>query len=624
MRRLLGIAGALCGVLLAATPTAQASAGLHLAALQAQFPGRAFSLVLPRPLSLATGQVHITENGGPVVGASIVPASALPRLRFGVVLVIDASESMAGAPIRDAIAAADRFAAHNAVNEQLAVVAFNRTVTTISPFSASVPVAQSALATPPPLASGTHLYDATSRAVEMIRAAGYPSGAVVILSDGADTGSSTAVQTAVRQAQQAHVRIYAVGIRSRSFRAAPLRTLAAGTHATFTVAGTSQALPAIYDRLGRELANQYVIRYRSTAAPKDSVTVQVRVDGISGSASTTYTAPPLPPPPAPYHKPISLTFWRSSLPLIVTAAGSALLLGLAVLLLIRPRTAPLRNRMGAFVSIPSTAKEERGSPLVGRVLSGADRSLDRAGWWARFKQSLDIAEIQIPAVRLAAIALLGAAFVGMLFAVAVSPWAFPVGVIVPFALRSFVQRRVERRRRAFADQLPDNLQMLASALRAGHSFVGALSVVVDDCAEPARSEFRRVIADEQLGVSLDDALNVVVERMANRDLEQIAIVAALQRQTGGNTAEVLDRVTETVRERSKLRGLVRTLTAQGRASRWIVSALPVVLLGLIMVINPHYLDPMFSHALGRAMLVAAAVMIVAGSLVIRRIVNIKV
>jgi len=112
--------------------------------------------------------------------------------------------------------------------------------------------------------------------------------------------------------------------------------------------------------------------------------------------------------------------------------------------------------------------------------------------------------------------------------------------------------------------------------------------------------------------------------MENRDLEQVAVVAALQHETGGNTAEVLDRVTDTIRERSELRRLVQTLTAQGRMSRWIVSALPVILLVLITLINPRYMQPLFTTTIGHALLFVAIVMVVAGSLVIKRIVNIRV
>jgi tight adherence protein B len=161
-------------------------------------------------------------------------------------------------------------------------------------------------------------------------------------------------------------------------------------------------------------------------------------------------------------------------------------------------------------------------------------------------------------------------------------------------------------------------------MRAGHSFVGGLSVVVEDAEEPSRGEFRRVIADEQLGVSLEDALETVVQRMASEDLEQVALVAALHRETGGNTAEVLDRVNDVVRARIELRQRVKTLTAQGRLSRWIVSALPIGLMLILTLLNPGYMDPLFWHTIGRVLLVLAAVMVVSGSLAIKKIVEIDI
>jgi tight adherence protein B len=112
--------------------------------------------------------------------------------------------------------------------------------------------------------------------------------------------------------------------------------------------------------------------------------------------------------------------------------------------------------------------------------------------------------------------------------------------------------------------------------------------------------------------------------MKNRDLEQVALVARLQRETGGNTAEVLERVAETVRGRFEIRRLVRTLTTQGRLSRWVLTLLPVGLLALMSLINPAYVSPLFTDTMGRVMLLGAGLMVVAGSLLIKRIVDIKV
>jgi len=116
----------------------------------------------------------------------------------------------------------------------------------------------------------------------------------------------------------------------------------------------------------------------------------------------------------------------------------------------------------------------------------------------------------------------------------------------------------------------------------------------------------------------------VAARMDCRELEQVALVAALGRETGGNTAEVLDRVNDGIRERFGLRRLVKTLTAQGRMSRWVVSLLPVFLFIIINLINPDYMQPLFDNTLGRVLLIVSGLMVIAGSFVIKKIVDIKV
>jgi tight adherence protein B len=161
-------------------------------------------------------------------------------------------------------------------------------------------------------------------------------------------------------------------------------------------------------------------------------------------------------------------------------------------------------------------------------------------------------------------------------------------------------------------------------LRAGHSFIGALSVVAADAVEPSKREFTRIVADEQLGVPLEDSLREVARRMDNSDLEQVALVAELQRRSGGNMAEVLDRVVETVRGRFDLRRMVRTLTAQGRLARWILTILPIFLAGIISLLDPSYMRPLFASGGGQAALAVAGFMVIMGSLAIKRIVEIKV
>jgi tight adherence protein B len=245
-------------------------------------------------------------------------------------------------------------------------------------------------------------------------------------------------------------------------------------------------------------------------------------------------------------------------------------------------------------------------------------------WWLQFKEDLDVARISIPPVQIVAWTAIGTLIAVYIFAVVFGTLAGILGFSVPLIVRAIIQRKLERERQAFAEQLPDNLQVLASALRAGHSLVGALSVVVEDSPDPSRREFQRVIADEQLGVPLEEAFEVVARRMNSTDVRQVGLVAALQHETGGNTAEVLDRVADTVRERFELRRLVKTLTAQGRMTRWILTGLPILLLVTITLLNPTYIRPLYSHGSGRVVLVIAALMVISGSLFIRRIIRIRV
>ncbi len=630
MRRILtwiaGLLAMLAALVLAATAGAQGSESTLTEVGSPRFPERAFVLSLPEATRLDPSTVQVLENGKPVSDLTVVPASAAGADEFGVVLVIDASRSMAvGGAIERALEAARMFAAQRNSQQQLAVVTFNDETPVVLPFTADVAAIAAALDQPPPLRRGTRLYDGIAKAAELLRGAEMTAGSIVVLTDGVDWGSETTLSQAVAAADEAHARVFTVGLRSRVFRPSAMRTIAEEGGGAYAEAGSGDELVAIYNRLGAQLANEHLIRYRSLEGPGVDVEVQVLVEGSEVPATSTYLTPSLPTEPsAPYHRSLNDTVWESPVTMVVASLLAACLVMGAFLAVFKRRKTTLRSRMAGFVSLSAPDEEKRRRALTGKVLESAERSLERTQWWARFKEELEIAEVRVSAVSIVVITgSVTAVLMWILYGLGGIVFA-PIALFIPFTVRWFLKRKLLRRRKQFSEQLPDNLQVLSSALRAGHSFVGALSVVVDDSPSPSREEFRRVIADEQLGVPLQDALDVVARRMDNRDLEQVSLVAALQRETGGNTAEVLDRVTDTIRERFELRRLVKTLTAQGRMSRWVVTALPLVLLGIITLINPNYMSPLYETSTGRFLLVTAAFFVVMGSVVIGRIVNIKV
>ena len=612
---------------LTAAPSAAGKSGLTLTeAGNPPFPDRAFVLTLPSDRPLSADQLRVRENGTPVTGLTVVPAALGKGNQFGVVLVIDASDSMKGKPIAGALAAAQLFVGHRTAEEQVAVVTFNDQPDVALPFTTDSSAILQALAHKPTLGYGTHIYDAVGKAISLLEQAKIVAGSVVVLSDGADTGSTSSRADVISAAKRAHVRIFAVGLRSKHFEPGALRNLAQGASGSMSEAESVKDLSRIYDQLGTQLSREYLLRYRSYQRLGEKVQVSVQIKGVAGAGRSGYATPPLTVAALQgYHKGFGNGFWGSPFTMIVVSVFAVGLVAFCLFLLLMPRRRTFQKRLAEFVSM---AEASDGGSIGGALQTGflntTEKSLEGAKWWSRFVEEVELAEIRMKPAYIAIWTLIGTVLVMWLLAVFFTFAGLLLGLIVPFTVWGIIRRKVEHKRQQFAEQLPDNLAVLASAIRAGHSFVGALSVVVDDAPEPARSEFRRVVADEQLGRPLEDALEVVVVRMQNRDLEQVALVAILQRETGGSTAEVLERVVETVRERMELRRLVRTLTAAGRMSRWVVSFLPLVLLLAIWVLNPSYLHPLTSQTSGRILLVFAALLVICGSLVIKRIVNIKV
>lgn len=612
---------------LTAAPSAAGKSGLTLTeAGNPPFPDRAFVLTLPSDRPLSADQLRVRENGTPVTGLTVVPAALGKGNQFGVVLVIDASDSMKGKPIAGALAAAQLFVGHRTAEEQVAVVTFNDQPDVALPFTTDSSAILQALAHKPTLGYGTHIYDAVGKAISLLEQAKIVAGSVVVLSDGADTGSTSSRADVISAAKRAHVRIFAVGLRSKHFEPGALRNLAQGASGSMSEAESVKDLSRIYDQLGTQLSREYLLRYRSYRRLGEKVQVSVQIKGVAGAGRSGYATPPLTTASLQgYHKGFGNGFWGSPFTMIVVSVFAVGLVAFCLFLLLMPRRRTFQKRLAEFVSM---AEASDGGSIGGALQTGflntTEKSLEGAKWWSRFVEEVELAEIRMKPAYIAIWTLIGTVLVMWLLAVFFTFAGLLLGLIVPFTVWGIIRRKVEHKRQQFAEQLPDNLAVLASAIRAGHSFVGALSVVVDDAPEPARSEFRRVVADEQLGRPLEDALEVVVVRMQNRDLEQVALVAILQRETGGSTAEVLERVVETVRERMELRRLVRTLTAAGRMSRWVVSFLPLVLLLAIWVLNPSYLHPLTSQTSGRILLVFAALLVICGSLVIKRIVNIKV
>jgi tight adherence protein B len=582
------------------------------------FPDKAYLLALPKTQPLNASQVQVTENASPVVSVDVTPPGGD---KSGAVLLIDASESMTGKPIADAMKAARGFMAQRKPDLPVAVVAFNPSVNALTDFSTDRQTLANAVAKAPSIAYGTHIYDALEKAASMAKDRGLERTTVVLLSDGQELGSSATLSQALQALDDAHVRVISVGLNSRFYNARTLKSVAGRTRGSYIEAANSAQLTPIFTQIGQQLSNEYELTYRSLLPPQVPAKVVVSVAGHA-PARASYTTPALDvTPQGTFEKNwIDETITSPWLMIFVIVAVLALI-GFAIFSAIDVRNRSLRRRMAQYVTVPSEEESRLRRAEVTQMLADrAQRTVGGTAWWQRFETDVELGRFSLSPLAIAGWTIVGGIAASIVVALYFQSLAgLLVGLLAPVVTRYIVSRRVRKMRRAFEEQLADNLDVLAGAMRTGHSTMGALSVMADSSIEPSRTEFRRVLQDEQLGVPIDDALMVMARRMQSVDAEQLALVMRLQREAGGNTAEVLDRVAEVIRGRMELRRLVDVLTAQARISRWILTALPLFVLFALAFSGGDYLDPMLHSLVGKIALVFGGILVLIGSFWIKQI-----
>jgi len=264
-----------------------------------------------------------------------------------------------------------------------------------------------------------------------------------------------------------------------------------------------------------------------------------------------------------------------------------------------------RREIDPFATLSSDVADKRFASRVQRDLARADLRL-RVAEYYYLRVGL--------AVGLAAVLLLLrdplSALVGAL-----------LGYFVP---RIWVGRRISGRLNAFNKQLPDTITLLSNSLRAGSSFLQSIELVSRETPPPMGSEMGRVVREVNLGLGMDEALANMVRRIKSDDLDLMVTAIGVQQQVGGNLAEILDTIAFTIRERVRIKGEIRTLTAQGRYSGYLVAFLPIGIMITLNFINPEFMQPLFTELIGQALLALGAIMMSIGFFAIRKITDIKV
>ncbi|HTJ77022.1 MAG TPA: type II secretion system F family protein [Acidimicrobiales bacterium] len=564
---------------------------------------------------LTASSFRVVEGGQP----QSIQVDALPADQLEVALVLDTSGSMAGAPLAAAKSAAQAFLAQLPAGARVAVIGFGAKAAVVSPLSANRSAQQAAVAG---LSAGgqTALYDAVGAGLAQLSATAGTRPVVVLLSDGGDTTSKATLDATAAALAASKVPLFAVELRTGESNPAALSRLAASGGGRVVPAGDPAALGGAFDAVARQLVRQYAIGYRSSGHGPTDVDVNISSGTVQVAGRAQLSLPAMVDAGPPASADPAGDGGTTGRPLGSWAlfGGAALwaLVLLGALLAASSRWAP---RARGLVS------RRRGLGLSGaarRAESLTDAVLRSRGGSARLATTLEAGGVDVRVGELLLAVGAAAAVVFVAGWLLISALVGLVAALVVLVVARVVVEQLARRRRArFGDQLADTLQMLAGSLRAGHSLAQAIDTLARESESPTAEEFRRVTVETRLGRDFVESLSALRGRVGNEDFEWVVEAVEIQREVGGDLAEILDKVTGTIRDRTRIRRKVTALSAEGRLSAAVLMVLPFGLAGVMAVTNRSYLSPLFGTGLGLAFLAAGAVLLAVGGVWLRRIVK---
>ena len=557
------------------------------------FPALRVTVVAPAGSARPT----LLENGRAVAGLRAVNLGAAKSI----VLALDRSQSMRGRPLVNAVSAAQLFVGRAGPNDRVGIVTFGRSAVSLTRTFAQPAEAGDLLAGMSVDAkAGTALYDAVVLGANQLRSDTRAGRAIVVVTDGADVSSSHTLADAVTAAQRAHAAVYTIGIAGPDFDGATLRRLALDTGGSYRLASSTASLAATYAALRDELARTWTLSYLTSARPGSQLRVSVSVPK-AGTAVRSLSLPG--------------DIGSDVAPTGILPAGAYDGTGTAVLALIVGLLLLLACR---FWFASRAATRARVSDAIEHVLADVKQ-------FKQVQRLIERADLPLRTGELLGSCVAAGLLLGVLCTLTkTAPAITLLLVLLGFgAPLAFVSMKARSRLRQFENQLPDLLITLAASLKAGHSFRHGIQSVVEEGAEPAAQEFKRVMTETQLGKPIDDALAHMAERVGSKNFTFVITAVTIQRQIGGSLSGLFDMVAETVRQRQQFGRRVKSLTAMGRMSAYVLVGLPFFLAATVTLLNPIYMAPLYHTAVGQKLIVGALVMIAIGSLMLKRIASFR-
>ena len=521
-----------------------------------------------------------------------VPASAANG--GTVVFVVDESGSMQGQPITATKSALRTLVADLPAATQIGIVGFSDRA--VRRLALTQDRAAAARAINALTANGdTALYDAIAMALGMAGT----DGAIVVMSDGADTTSKASLNGTVKALQPTAVELSVVGFRTNALQREVLRTLAAARGGELVeVSNAAQIERALRSAL-------IAVEVVPTATPTPTPTVSLLAA------------------PAPVRAPAGIAWPVVALLLCLTFGGLATVLYLAISDVDARDRRRIRQLLAELPGSPLAATQR--ASLYARLRAALLAWTENSARGKRLVLRLDAAGIPIPADEWVLMHVGGVVLLMVLtLALGVPLLSIPAAALGAVAPLGVLAQRAKSRRAKFNAGLPDLLLLVASSLRAGFSVEHSIATACDRAENQVGVEFNRAVREMRLGGTLEDALERMAARTGSRDVEWIVSALRIQRKTGGNLSQLLQTAAQTVRERTQISREVAALTAEGRMSANVLIALPITLGLFMQLTRPDYMAPMWNTLIGRGLFALAVGMVVTGYFILRKLVQVEV
>ncbi len=597
--------------------------------------------------SAVTADATSKVTSSVVISGEEVPSTARPILDIPtareVVLVLDVSGSMRGERLAAAREAAQEYVKALPPDVKVGLVTFNDDVQVgIKPTADRAAVA--AAIQNVKAGQKTALYDGLMTGLDQVT--GEEGGRVLLLSDGGDTASAATLQDVTDRVSSAAVPVDVVALLPNVQQADILKSVTTASGGGYLLATDATGLKSAFQEATRAFGGRIGVKAEvpeNVDASGKFAIVTVGVDGtdyrgttqlpaVQSLASTTAaptpvaTTAPVAVPEVPVATDTQFAAWMYAL----LAGLVVIILGLTIAYYRRQQKAYLRtqqvlwyttrvgsdgrpderpdfNQPGPMQSLDNYLATRKGYPAMEAKLDNAEMNLTPASWLV-IRLGITLALVLLLTI------LAGNILVGLIVG----------GLIGWFGCRMVINSRETKRRKEFEGQLPDFLMLIASALRSGLSFTQALDSSAAEGRGQVPRQIRRALSETQMGSSIEASLTRVADRMESDDLRWTVTALAIQREVGGNLSNILETAAETVMGRAALRREVRTLSAEGRLSGWVLAALPVGLFLYMLVANRDYVSFFWTKTAGIALLIVIGVVFALGFLWMRRIVRIEV